>query len=276
VQAEQLARRGLAPVVAGDAVAALAAWDAAAATGAPFELAVVDFAMPGGDGAALAVELRARAAGGALRVVLLSAVAGKPERERVAGLGDVRVLSKPVREHVLVDALFGRAEPGAAAASAAAAAAVGPRSTTAAPGRVLVVEDNAINQRVAQRMLQSCGLQVLLATDGAKALDVLAASPVDVVLMDCQMPVMDGYTATTEIRRREAGAARRVPIVALTANAMGDEMQRCLAAGMDDYLAKPVRLDDLRRCVGKWLAAGATAPPPPPPTTTTTPPPPPQ
>ena len=118
-----------------------------------------------------------------------------------------------------------------------------------------MVEDNPVNRRVAERMLQKLGCEVLLAEHGRLALDVLAGTSVDLVLMDCQMPVMDGYTATGAIRRREAAGTPRVPIVALTANAMAGEQQRCQAAGMDDYLAKPVRLAELRACVDKWLAA---------------------
>jgi signal transduction histidine kinase len=121
-------------------------------------------------------------------------------------------------------------------------------------GTVLVVEDNAVNRIIAEEMLQSLGVQVIEAEDGARALDVLARQSVDVVLMDCQMPVMDGYTATERIREREArGGLPRVPIVALTANAYAEDSARALAVGMDAHLAKPYTRDQLRNVLSQWI-----------------------
>ena len=122
------------------------------------------------------------------------------------------------------------------------------------PGvRVLLVEDNAINQELARDMLGRAGLQVQVAGDGEQALACLAQAPFDVVLMDCQMPVMDGYEATGAIRDRERkGLGRPVPIVALTAHAMGGDREKCLASGMDDYLDKPIRLDRLAEKIRQW------------------------
>lgn len=120
--------------------------------------------------------------------------------------------------------------------------------------RVLIVEDNLTNQMVTKRQVERLGWRVEIAADGQKALDKLASASFDIILMDCQMPVMDGYAATREIRRREqAKGARRTPIIALTASAMSDDEQKCFAAGMDDYLSKPVRREKLTKVFDRWL-----------------------
>ncbi|HEX9736925.1 MAG TPA: ATP-binding protein [Thermoanaerobaculia bacterium] len=118
--------------------------------------------------------------------------------------------------------------------------------------RVLVVEDNAVNQLVARRQLESIGLEVDVAGNGLEALDALAASHYDLVLMDCQMPELDGYETTRRIRRQQGGNWQ-VPVVALTAHALAGDRERCLAAGMNDYLAKPFREDQLAAVVGRWI-----------------------
>jgi len=129
-------------------------------------------------------------------------------------------------------------------------------ATAAFSAHVLLVEDNQVNQMVAQRMLEGLGCTVGLAGNGLEALDKLGHERFDLVLMDCQMPEMDGYTASTELRRREreAGAAH-VPIVALTANALAGDRERCLAAGMDDYISKPFRRDALAAMLARWSSA---------------------
>ena len=121
------------------------------------------------------------------------------------------------------------------------------------PARILVVEDNATNQLVARTILQKLGHHVDVAANGAEALDLLQLIPFNLVLMDCQMPVMDGLEATRRIRNGEAGETRRqIPIIAMTAHAFEEDKQRCLASGMDDYLSKPVLTADLARCVITW------------------------
>jgi CheY-like chemotaxis protein len=118
--------------------------------------------------------------------------------------------------------------------------------------RVLLVEDNRVNLLVSLGMLERIGCAVETALTGREALERFAPGRYDLVLMDCQMPDMDGFEATVAIRAREPSGVRRTPIVALTANAIEGDRDRCLAVGMDDYLAKPLRLADLRRVVARW------------------------
>jgi CheY-like chemotaxis protein len=120
------------------------------------------------------------------------------------------------------------------------------------PRRVLVAEDNAVNQKVAVRLLEKLGLRPDVAANGREVLKMIEMAPYDLIFMDCQMPEMDGYAATLEIRRGET-AARRMAIVAMTAEAMAGARERCLASGMDDHIGKPVKLEDMFDALQKWL-----------------------
>ncbi len=139
------------------------------------------------------------------------------------------------------------------------AAQTAPRSPSLATAKsepayhVLLVEDNKVNQKVAARLLEKLNCCVDVADDGEKALSAVAANTYDLILMDIQMPGMDGYQATRAIRNAEAGGGQRVPIIALTANAMTGDRELCLAAGMDDYLAKPIVSGDLAAAIERWL-----------------------
>jgi CheY-like chemotaxis protein len=133
-----------------------------------------------------------------------------------------------------------------------------PRPEWLAPPRVLVVEDSPINQIVAVRTLEHCGCRADVAGDGLQALEALSAHEYDAILMDCQMPVMDGFDATIELRRRENGG-RRTPVIAMTANATANAVAECLAAGMDDYVGKPVRREQLLAALCRWVGPQVVA-----------------
>jgi CheY-like chemotaxis protein/anti-sigma regulatory factor (Ser/Thr protein kinase) len=143
-----------------------------------------------------------------------------------------------------------------AAAAPRASRSVGDSRPEELSGRVLLVEDNSVNRLVGTAMLEALGLTVVVAEDGEEALAVLSNTTVDLVLMDCQMPVMDGYEATHRLRELERlTGAPRLPVIALTANALSGDVERCLAAGMDAHLAKPFMIDQLRALIEPWLSA---------------------
>ena len=125
---------------------------------------------------------------------------------------------------------------------------------------MLVVEDNVVNQKVAVRLLEKLGCRVDVAANGLEAVELLAELAYDVVFMDCQMPEMDGFEATRTIRQREASSGHHVPIIAMTANAMQGDSEQCLAAGMDDYLSKPVSFEALAAAARKWAAVSPQRP----------------
>jgi two-component system sensor histidine kinase/response regulator len=124
---------------------------------------------------------------------------------------------------------------------------------------ILIAEDNLINQKVIERMVQKLGYPVDLVANGREAIDALSRLAYALIFMDCQMPEIDGFEACREIRKRQAGGAR-VPIVAITANAMKGDRERCLAAGMDDYVSKPFKQDDLRTVIDRWIGTEVTVP----------------
>jgi CheY-like chemotaxis protein len=164
-----------------------------------------------------------------------------------------RYLTKPVREAALYDCISELVGRGDRLSSSTVEEPSGPGETPSGSGRILVAEDNPVNQFVARQLLETLGYEVEVVDDGAKAVDAVAAGSYAAVLMDCQMPVMDGYEASSTIRSREDGDAR-IPIIALTAGAMEGDVDRCLAAGMDDHLPKPVRLEELSRTLDTWLS----------------------
>jgi CheY-like chemotaxis protein len=231
---------------------ALARLRQAAAEGDAFELAILDMQMPGMDGVALARAIRANPAIAAVRLVLLSS-GGQPSGADAQALD--MILTKPVRQSLLRDSLMQLIHGSIARRASAAEKPEGPLLA----GRVLLAEDNLINQKVACGMLRRLGLAVEVAEDGAAALGRLDQETFDAVLMDVQMPVLDGFAATEALRLREQETGRpRVPVIAMTASAMTGDRDRCLAAGMDDYIPKPVTLAELRRTLGQWVGPAVT------------------
>ncbi len=194
---------------------------------------------------------------GVLRSVLLVPLYGSTERTEGTRVGFKEFLTLPMRPSHLRSLVEG-ALPARSQGEARTITAV-PVQARSMGWKILLVEDNPVNQRVALAVLGKLGYQADLAANGAEAVTATAARPYDLVLMDCQMPVMDGFEATRRIREAQAGA-RRVPILAMTANAMQGDRERCLQAGMDDYIPKPVTLDALRVALQRWLPAGAMHP----------------
>jgi signal transduction histidine kinase/DNA-binding response OmpR family regulator len=240
-----LADEGVGFVSAASAADGLEAARAASREGKPFDVVLLDYQMPVMDGLGFLRELRADATVAATRCVILSSMGDRqPEAET---LGVTAWLPKPIRRSQLRAVLTQdtcvtperrEAEPAAT-----------PRSA-----RVLVVEDNVVNQMVARRMLQNLGIVAQVAEDGAEAVRRLQSEPFDLVFMDCQMPVMDGYQATAAIR-----AFSRVPIVAMTAHALEGDRERCLLAGMDDYMTKPMKRETVAAALQRWLSLSKSA-----------------
>jgi CheY-like chemotaxis protein len=182
----------------------------------------------------------------------------RPGRELLEEFGIEAFLTKPLTPRMVHERLSkqpGGVLDGARGRSGAQEPApVKPRL----PERVLVVEDNMVNQKVVLKMLANLGCSADAVPNGIEAIRAFENAPYDVVLMDCQMPEMDGFEATAEIRRRERGRSR-IPIIALTANAMKGDREKCLAAGMDDYLTKPIDAKKLADTLAQWQAAEVSA-----------------
>jgi signal transduction histidine kinase/DNA-binding response OmpR family regulator len=233
----------------------------AARAGDPFALALVDRNMPGRDGLDLLCDARSDPTLAGLRIVVLTSSARPGEAAEAREAGSDAHLTKPVRQAQLHDLIVAVL----AEAPAAGAAAARPGGQPAAGegrrhGRLLLAEDNEVNQRVACLMLERMGFAVDVVGDGQAAVAAVMAGRYDAVLMDCQMPVMDGFEATAAIRLA-APAGPRLPIIALTASALESDQRRCLAAGMDAHVAKPVRFDELAAVLERFVRKVAAEPP---------------
>jgi signal transduction histidine kinase/DNA-binding response OmpR family regulator len=237
----------------------------AAQWGEPYNIAILDVLATGIDGFELARSIKADPAIASVRLMLLSSQDYWANGRMVSDTGIGAYLTKPVTQSRLFDCLLGMMNGEVAIlpplpASVRPAVQRKPVAGVALPaqGRILIVEDNTANQKVALRQIAKLGYQADAVANGLEALEALARHPYALVLMDCQMPEMDGLTATAEIRRRE-GHTRHTPIIALTANARRGEREKCLEAGMDDYLAKPVKVEDLENALTRWLTADYAA-----------------
>jgi CheY-like chemotaxis protein len=234
-----------------------------------FDIAILDLMMPEMDGFELAQRIKADAAISKTHLVLLPSYGKRGHGQLARDLEIAAYLQKPVRQSQLYNCL-------SAIISEFSPAADGhypPRLITqhslgrmnrqkeikeitieaSAKARILVAEDNAVNQKVALKQLQSLGYATDIVSNGREAVEAVKNNGYEVVLMDCQMPIADGFEATAEIRRSEADAKRTI-IIAMTAHALEGERENCIAAGMDDYISKPVKLETLRQTLEKWLA----------------------
>jgi len=231
----------------GSAAEALRLLSVVAETEESFSLVVMDVDMPDMDGEVAAATIRKDSRLTSLPILLLSS-AGKRSQAQPDVECSVR-LSKPVGSRALYAAAVRLCAPGQAEGEVGHATI----EQTSSHARILLVEDNPINQKVAKNLLDRMGFHVTVADDGAVAARAVEFEPqFAAILMDIQMPVMDGFEATTAIRTLEAKLGRRTPIIAMTANAMPEDRERCLSSGMDDYLAKPVKPDALREILARW------------------------
>jgi two-component system sensor histidine kinase/response regulator len=263
VDASEVHRSGIARHLAATKIAldeAHTAGDAiVAAYRQQYDVILFDMQLPDEDGLAFARAIRGDPALGRTRLVLLTAFGRR--RQDVTAFQQAGIdafLLKPIRRTQLCDAvtrlLRGDSEPAAAEARV-------DTQRAASRARVLVVEDNSVNQLVALGQIQRLGHECVVAASGLEALEVIREDPFDLILMDCQMPGMDGYEATRRIRQME-GAVSQTPVIAITAHALPGEREKCLAAGMNDYLAKPVSLEQLGAVIRLWASKSSTPTPP--------------
>jgi CheY-like chemotaxis protein len=261
---EQLHAWGVEHECAASGPLALTMLHSARESGRPFNVALVDCVMPLMDGLELTIQIKNHPE---LRSTSLITLMGGNQRSTAGAFIDAgcRVfLNKPlVRPAQLLDALLSVWQiDHAQAKPQPVRTCVDPIERPAPPisklveeqaaVRVLVAEDNAVNRLLVKRMFEKLGCRIDLAGNGREAVDMASQLRYDIIFMDCFMPELDGYSASRELRELEQ-TERRVPIVALTANAMADDRAKCIAAGMDDYLSKPVSIDDLRKTLERWV-----------------------
>jgi signal transduction histidine kinase/CheY-like chemotaxis protein len=259
----QVEAEGASVVEAEDGPTALAAIVGADARGEAFDIVILDHMMPGLSGDAVAVKIRRNGSLTQPRLVLASSVGSPPHAEESRQFGFDAVLTKPVRERALIECL--EQLRGAAACDrvasvssvvvpldAAVHAKGAPTVQRSGRGRVLLAEDNDVNTIVAETLLQAAGYDVVCVTNGQEAIEAVRAGPFDLILMDMQMPKMDGVQATRKIRS-EIPTARSMPIVAMTANAMREDKEACLAAGMVDFVTKPIDPDAFLAVVSRFM-----------------------
>lgn len=253
---EQLASWHMGCDTAADAGSALELLRTGARRGEAYELVILDMEMPGTNGLQLARAIKAEPALAQAKLVLLtSGSSGTGDEARDAGIA--AVLAKPARQSALYNCL--------AEVMNAVAQQPAPTPAPAAPAdltldrshlRILVADDNAVNREVARYILKARGYRIDVVENGLEAVAAVDANAYDAVLMDCQMPELDGYAAAGEIRRRE-GDSHRTPIIALTANALAGEREKCIAAGMDDYVSKPLRPEALIAVLDRYTGIAA-------------------
>jgi CheY-like chemotaxis protein/HPt (histidine-containing phosphotransfer) domain-containing protein len=229
--------------------------------GEPYDLAILDMQKPQMGGIELARKIKADPLVSSTKLVMLSSIGQRGEREEARKAGMDAYLTKPVRQSQLYDAIvtvlgttveeealekFRQEAPSLVTSHSLNEARARSRS------RILVAEDNAVNQKVAERMLERLGYRADVAANGLEAVEALSRIPYGAVLMDVQMPEMDGFEATRKIRERE-GLDKHTPIIAMTANVMRGDREKALEAGMDDYVSKPVNLEQLEKVLARWV-----------------------
>jgi len=239
-----------------DGFEALEMLRAAFQAGKPYPIALLDFQMPGMDGEELARKIKETPDLSETPLILVTSVPRRGDASRMLEAGFSAYLTKPVKQcqlHDTIAAVMGLQQSKDPAKKRTLITRHSLSESTKARFKILVAEDNVVNQKVAARMLEKAGYRCDVAANGKEAVEALSRIPYDLVFMDCQMPVMDGYDATVEIRRRES-EARHIPIIAMTAHTMKGDREKCLEAGMDDYIGKPVTKKTLHEVLEKYLS----------------------
>ena len=258
---EQLKSWGCRPVEVAGGAEALKRLRAAHRTGGqPFGLVVLDLQMPEMDGEETMRLIRSEEPFAELPILLLTSVCSRASLGEMRAKGFNAVLTKPVRQSHLLETIMevlGYSLPEPASRTAAALSTTGPVDLKL---RVLLAEDNTVNQKVALRLLERWGCPAQAVANGREALAAWKQIPYDLILMDVQMPEMDGLEAAAAIRRKEQGKGRHIPIVAMTAHALEGDRERCLAAGMDDYVAKPVNPEELFGVLSRYARSTGREP----------------
>ncbi len=250
---EMLTAWGMKPVAVEGGAAALDVLARHAAAGAAFPLVLLDAMMPEMDGFILAERIWKQPELAGATIMMLSS-ASPPDAARLRAIGLAAYLSKPIKQSELLDTILTTLDAGAGTRRRAEPEASPVRAQR--PLRLLLAEDNAANQRLAVRILEKQGHSVAVVRNGWEAVAAIEREPFDLVLMDVQMPELGGLEATPLIRERERGTGRHVPIIALTAHAMKGDRERCLAAGMDDYLPKPLQPRELLEAIARLVGPG--------------------
>ncbi|MBI3784598.1 MAG: response regulator, partial [Deltaproteobacteria bacterium] len=268
---EMMLRWHMRPTVVGNAAAAQVALDQATQSGRRFALVVLDEQMPIMNGFTLAERIAARVLPNPPTLIMLTSGGQAGDVERCRALGIAAHLMKPINPKDLLEAILRTVTPSGGQRGRVigdTVETVNPPTDGLPHRHILLAEDNVVNQRLALRLLEKHGYTVVLANDGVEAIDAFEREPFDAVLMDVQMPGMDGFEATAEIRRREGqgsvptGEPRNIhiPIIAMTAHAMKGDRERCLAAGMDGYVSKPIRGEDLFEVIDQLVPGAPLAP----------------
>jgi len=246
---------GMKPVLANGAGEAMSALERSQ-TEQPFTLILLDVCMPGVDGFGLLEKIRQSAGAASYTIMMLSSAGRRQDAIRCRELGVACYLTKPIDPRELRVAI-GSVLRGVVGPRPALLLAAAPQPTSARRLRILLAEDNRINQKVAVALLTKLGHSVVVANDGRQALAALAGDPFDLVLMDVQMPEMDGFETTAAIRRKEMDSGDHIPIIAMTAHAMRGDREKCLAAGMDGYVSKPIDVAALTHAIDLVAPHGA-------------------
>jgi two-component system sensor histidine kinase/response regulator len=253
---------GMRPTMVDGGIAALAALDHALATGKPFPLALIDFQMPDLDGFGLAERIKKRPELATTLIMMLSSVGHRGDAIRFRELGVASYLTKPVRQAVLLDAILAVLEENDSPLAHKVLVTRHTINEARRSLRILLAEDNAVNRQLVTALLGKRGHTIVSVVNGREAVAAVAEGAFDIVLMDVQMPEMDGLEATGAIRKTERVTGDHVPIIALTAHAMKGDREACLAAGTDGYLSKPVNAKELFALIDSLTGIAAATPEP--------------